>query len=71
MHDFAQDKEGVLPAACIVELPSKPQRGKAARVGAFSKLFNWVLPRNSGTGFLPSSQMYSSLYLVMELLWAE
>src|ERR1019366_7541842 len=55
----------LLPSACIVELPSKPQSGRSARVGGFSNDLIVVLPRSSGTGFLPSSQMYSSLYFVM------
>src|SRR5579862_3492084 len=54
-----------LPSACMVELPSKPQRGRSARVGGFSNALIWVLPRSSGMGVLPSSQMYSSLYFVM------
>ena len=40
-----------------------------ARAGGFSKDLSWVLPRSSGIGFLPSSQMYSSLYFVMVLLF--
>jgi hypothetical protein len=55
----------------MVELPSKPQRGRSASVGGFSNALSRVLPRSSGTGFLPSSQMYSSLYFVMVLLWGE
>src|SRR5580704_17389405 len=58
----------LLPSACMVELPSKPQRGRSASVGGLSKDFSWVLPRSSGTGFLPSSQIYSSLYFVMVLM---
>src|SRR5271157_3628141 len=58
----------LLPSACMVELPSKPQRGISARVGVLSKLLICVLPRSSGTGFLPSSQMYSSLYFDIGLL---
>ena len=50
------------PSACIVELPSKPHRGRSASVGGFSNALIVVLPRSSGMGFLPSSQMYSSLY---------
>src|ERR1700760_3777984 len=55
----------LLPSACMVELPSNPQRGRSARVGDSSNAFICVLPRRLGTGCLPSSQMYSSLYLVM------
>ncbi len=39
--------------------------GNIGQRGGFSKDFNRVLPRSSGTGCLPSSQMYSNLYLVM------
>src|ERR1700722_8736602 len=52
----------LLPSACMVELPSKPQLGRSERVGGFSNALRRVLPRSSGTGFLPSSHMYSSLY---------
>src|SRR5271165_6301122 len=55
----------LLPSACMVELPSKPQLGTSASVGGFSNALSRLLPRRSGTGFLPSSQMYSSLYFVM------
>src|SRR3984957_17997076 len=55
----------LLPSACMVELPSNPQLGKSARVGGCSNGLSSVLPRSSGTGCLPSSQMYSSLYFVM------
>jgi hypothetical protein len=55
----------LLPSACMVELPSKPQLGRAARVGGCSNSLSRVLPRRPGTGRLPSSQMYSSLYFVM------
>src|SRR5580692_11476068 len=49
----------------MVELPSKPQLGRSARVGGCSNALSRLLPRKPGTGCLPSSQMYSSLYLVM------
>src|SRR3984957_365263 len=55
----------LFPSACIVELPSKPQLGRSAKVGAWSNTLIAVLPRSSGTGRLPSSQMYSSLYFVI------
>src|ERR1700733_4401797 len=55
----------LLPSACMVELPSKPQLGRSARVGGVSNAFIRVLPRRPGTGCLPSSQMYSSLYFVI------
>src|ERR1700676_1794455 len=55
----------LLPSACMVELPSKPQLGRSARVGGCSYALSSVLPRSSGTGFLPSSQIYSSLYFVI------
>src|SRR5208283_2414822 len=58
----------LFPSACMVELPSKPQLGKSARVGGCSNGLIRVLPRSSGTGCLPSSQMYSSLYFVIALL---
>src|SRR6201986_2077384 len=57
----------LLPSACIVELPSKPQVGKSASTGGLSNVFRVVFPRNSGTGFFPSSQMYSSLYFVIQI----
>src|ERR1700761_1410286 len=55
----------LLPSACMVELPSKPQRGRSASVGAVANSLIVVLPRSSGTGCLPSSQMYSSLYFAI------
>src|SRR3984957_15189566 len=55
----------LLPSACIVELPSKPQFGRSESVGGFSNALRRVLPRSSGTGFLPSSHMYSNLYFFM------
>src|SRR5271170_2005034 len=55
----------LLPSACMVELPSNPQLGRSARVGGCSNAFSRLLPRRPGTGVLPSSQMYSSLYFVM------
>src|SRR5581483_9194992 len=51
----------------MVELPSKPQLGSSARVGGVSNCFTRVLPRSSGTGCFPSSQMYSSLYFGIKL----
>src|SRR5208337_3997662 len=56
------------PAACMVELPSNPHRGRSARVGVLSNSLMLVLPRSSGMGFFPSSQMYSSLNFGMVLL---
>src|SRR5579862_3213353 len=55
----------LLPSACMVELPSKPQRGRSDRAGGFSNCLSRVFPRSSGTGCFPSSQMYSSLYFVI------
>src|SRR5665213_2248120 len=55
----------LLPSACMVELPSKPQLGMSARVGGCPNSLRRVLPRSSGTGCLPSSQMYSNLYFVI------
>src|SRR5208282_817789 len=54
----------LLPSACMVELPSKPQLGISARVGGCSNDLSRLLPRRPGTGLVPSSQMYSSLYFV-------
>src|SRR5580658_10192698 len=58
----------LLPVACMVELPSNPHKGRSARVGDLSNSLILVLPRSSGMGFFPSSQMYSSLYFDMVLL---
>src|SRR5580658_2988857 len=58
----------VLPAGCVVELPSNPHKGRSARVGVLLNSLMLVLPRSSGMGFLPSSQMYSSLYFGIVLL---
>src|SRR5271169_5625427 len=55
----------LLPSACMVELPSNPQLGMSASVGGCSNDLSRLLPRRPGTGFFPSSQMYSSLYLVI------
>src|ERR1700752_3638471 len=56
------------PSACMVELPSKPHSGSCSSVGNELNSLIWVLPRRFGTGVYPSSQMYSSLYLVIEPL---
>src|SRR6476620_7526347 len=55
------------PSACRVELPSKPHSGSCSRAGNESNSLIWVLPRRFGVGVYPSSQIYSSLYLVIEL----
>src|SRR3954469_646459 len=55
------------PSACRVELPSKPHSGSCSRVGNESNSLIWVLPRRFGVGVYPSSQIYSSLYFVIEL----
>src|SRR5882672_4283112 len=57
----------LLPSACMVELPSKPQSGSCSSVGNESNSLICVLPRRFGVGVYPSSQIYSSLYLVIEL----
>src|SRR6187200_3098163 len=55
------------PSACRVELPSKPHSGSCSRVGNELNSLIWVLPRRFGVGVYPSSQIYSSLYLVIEV----
>ena len=55
------------PSACMVELPSKPHRGRCSSEGKLSNSLIWVFPRRFGTGVYPSSQMYSSLYFVMRV----
>ena len=40
----------LLPSACRVELPSKPQSGSSSRVGNRSNSTIFVLPRRFGTG---------------------
>src|SRR6202022_1296330 len=57
----------LLPSACIVELPSKPHSGSCSSVGNESNSLICVLPRRFGVGVYPSSQIYSSLYFVIEL----
>src|SRR5580698_10118826 len=52
----------------MVELPSKPHSGSCSSVGNESNSLIWVLPRRFGTGVYPSSQIYSSLYFVIEPL---
>src|SRR3977135_3601403 len=52
----------------MVELPSKPHNGSCASVGNESNSLICVLPRRLGVGVYPSSQIYSSLYLVIEPL---
>ena len=52
----------------MVELPSKPQSGSWSSVGNEANSLICVLPRKFGTGVYPSSQIYSSLYLVIEPL---
>src|SRR5579872_5704003 len=55
------------PSACWVEEPSKPQSGSCSNVGNEANSLIWVLPRKFGVGVYPSSQIYSSLYWVIEL----
>src|SRR5712664_1967742 len=55
------------PSACRVELPSKPHSGSCSSVGNESNSLICVLPRKFGVGVYPSSQIYSSLYFVIEL----
>src|ERR1700744_679788 len=56
------------PSACIVEEPSKPQSGSCSTVGNEANSLICVLPRKLGVGVYPSSQIYSSLYFVIEPL---
>src|SRR5436309_11705346 len=51
----------------MVELPSKPHNGSCSRVGNESNSLICVLPRRFGVGVYPSSQIYSSLYLVIDI----
>jgi hypothetical protein len=53
------------PSACMVDEPSKPHSGSWSSVGNVSNSLICVLPRRFGVGVYPSSQMYSSLYLVI------
>src|SRR5437899_3196661 len=55
------------PSACMVELPSKPHSGSCSSVGNESNSLICVLPRRFGVGVYPSSQIYSSLYFVIEI----
>src|ERR1700704_6430575 len=57
----------LFPSACMVELPSKPHSGSCSSVGNESYSLICVLPRRFGVGVYPSSQIYSSLYFVIEL----
>src|ERR1700751_4416506 len=57
------------PSACMVDEPSKPHRGSCSSVGKDANSLIWVLPRKFGVGVYPSSQMYSSLYFVIEPLY--
>src|SRR6267154_3760430 len=57
----------LFPSACIVELPSKPHSGSCSSAGNESNSLICVLPRRFGIGVYPSSQIYSSLYFVIEL----
>src|SRR6267378_8514178 len=57
----------LFPSACMVELPSKPHSGSCSSVGSASNSLICVLPRRFGIGVYPSSQIYSSLYFVIEL----
>ena len=40
----------LLPSACLVELPSKPQSGISSSVGGLLNAFTLVLLRRFGTG---------------------
>src|SRR6202163_2904364 len=51
----------------MVELPSKPHSGSCSSAGNDANSLIWVLPRKFGVGVYPSSQIYSSLYFVIEL----
>jgi hypothetical protein len=51
----------------MVELPSKPHSGSCSSVGNASNSLICVFPRRFGIGVYPSSQIYSSLYFVIEL----
>src|ERR1700710_193739 len=51
----------------MVDEPSNPHSGSCSRVGKEANSLICVLPRRFGTGVYPSSQIYSSLYLVIEL----
>src|SRR3954451_25312877 len=53
------------PSACKVEEASNPHSGSCSRLGNESNSLIWVLPRRFGVGVYPSSQIYSSLYLVI------
>src|SRR6202040_572664 len=55
------------PSACRVELPSKPHSGSCSSVGNVSNSLICVLPRSFRAGVYASSQIYSSLYLVIEV----
>src|ERR1700677_2923218 len=55
------------PSSDLVELPSKPHSGSCSSVGNASNSLICVLPRKFGVGVYPSSQIYSSLYFVIEL----
>src|SRR4051812_30367059 len=56
------------PSAWLVEEPSKPHSGSCSSVGNDANSLICVLPRRFGVGVYPSSQMYSSLYFVIEPL---
>src|SRR6266700_3622759 len=56
------------PSACMVDEPSKPHSGSCSSVGNEANSLICVLPRRFGVGVYPSSQIYSSLYLVIEPL---
>jgi hypothetical protein len=56
------------PSACRVDEPSKPHSGSCSKVENAANSLIWVLPRKFGVGVYPSSQMYSSLYFVIEPL---
>src|ERR1700710_1246252 len=55
------------PSACMVDEPSKPHSGSCSSAGNESNSLICVLPRRFGVGVYPSSQIYSSLYFVIEL----
>src|SRR6202008_4851503 len=59
------------PSACMVDEPSKPHSGSCSSVGNEANSLICVLPRRFGVGVYPSSQIYSSLYLVIEPLCYE
>ena len=57
------------PSACIVELPSKPHRGRSASVGGFSNALIVSLAAQLGNGFFAVEPDVFQFIFFHSVLW--